>query len=104
MRQILETEEHVQIPPVVSSDPFYRITYLVKEEIRRYKWIEGEKNRKLSWEEARQEWTVAHQDKYETFLINTLSLPRAASPKEPRMEPVLTVSTLLATLPNRTGG
>ena len=49
MRQILETEEHVQIPPVVYSDPFYRITYLIKEEIRKYKWIEGEKGRKLSW-------------------------------------------------------
>ena len=52
MRQILETEEHVQIPPVVYSDPFYRITYLIKEEIRKYKWIEGEKGRKLSWEQS----------------------------------------------------
>jgi len=55
MRQILETEEHVQIPPVVYSDPFYRITYLIKEEIRKYKWIEGEKGRKLSWEQARKD-------------------------------------------------
>ena len=37
------------------SDPFYRITHLIKEEIRKYKWIEGEKGRKLSWERARQE-------------------------------------------------
>jgi hypothetical protein len=43
MRQILETEEHVPIPPIMYSDPFYRITYLIKEEIRKYKWIEGEK-------------------------------------------------------------
>ena len=43
MRQILETEEHVVIPPMMYSDPFYRITYLIKEEIRKYKWIEGEK-------------------------------------------------------------
>ena len=49
MRQILEIEEHVQIPPLMYSDPFYRITYLIKEEIRKYKWIEGEKGRKLSW-------------------------------------------------------
>jgi hypothetical protein len=34
MRQILETEEHVPIPPIMYSDPFYRITYLIKEEIR----------------------------------------------------------------------
>ena len=50
MREILETEEHVPIPPIMYSDPFYRITYLIKEEIRKYKWIEGEKGRKLSWE------------------------------------------------------
>src|ERR1700736_2897624 len=77
MRQILETEEHVQIPPVMYSDPFYRITYLIKEEIRKYKWIEGEKGRKLSWEQARQEWTDAHREKYEKFLIDTLSFPDA---------------------------
>jgi len=41
------------------SDPFYRITHLIKEEIRKYKWIEGEKGRKLSWERARQEWPNA---------------------------------------------
>jgi hypothetical protein len=33
MRRILETEEHVQVPPVMYSDPFYRISYLMKEEI-----------------------------------------------------------------------
>jgi hypothetical protein len=64
MRQILETEEHVQIPPLVYSDPFYRITYLIKEEIR-------------TWEQARQEWTAAHREKYEKFLVETLSFPDA---------------------------
>ena len=61
MREILETEEHVPVPPIIYSDPFYRITYLIKEEIRKYKWIEGEKGRKLSWERARQEWTDAYR-------------------------------------------
>jgi hypothetical protein len=56
MRQILETEEHVQIPPVVYSDPFYRITYLIKEEIRKFKWIEGEKRPQAFLKQARQEW------------------------------------------------
>ena len=37
MRQILDTEEHVQTPPAVYSDPIYRITYLIKEQIRKYK-------------------------------------------------------------------
>jgi hypothetical protein len=49
MREILETEEDVVIPPMMYSDPFYRITYLIKQEIRKYKWIEGEKGRMLSW-------------------------------------------------------
>ena len=80
MRKILETEEHVQIPPILYADPFYRISYLVKEEIRKYKWVEGEKGRKLTWERARQEWTEAYRAKYEKFLIDTLSFP--ASPAE----------------------
>ena len=82
MRQILETEEYVPIPPLMYSDPFYRITHLIKEEIRKYKWIEGEKGRKLSWERARQEWTDAYREKFEKFLIDTLYFLDATSPEE----------------------
>src|ERR1700739_2110346 len=86
MRQILETEEHVQIPPVVYSDPFYRITYLIKEEIRKYKWIEGEKGRQLTWAQARAEWTAARREENEKFLLDTLSFPDATPPEEPPVE------------------
>src|SRR6202043_3795633 len=106
MREILETEEHVPIPPILYSDPFYRITYLIKEEIRKYKWIEGEKGRKLSWEQARQEWTDAYQEKYEKFLIETLSFPDAAFPEEPSGEDQSTPSvaaSVLANLPHTSG-
>ena len=81
MREILETEEYVPVPPLVYSDPFYRITYLIKEEIRKYKWMEGEKGRKLLWDRARQEWTDAYREKFEKFLIDTLYFPDA-SPQE----------------------
>ena len=37
MRQILETEDHVAVPPMMYADPFYRITFLIKQEIRAYK-------------------------------------------------------------------
>jgi len=57
------------------ADPFYRITYLIKEEIRKHKWLEGEKGRALSWKEARAEWTRAHREQFEKFLIETLSFP-----------------------------
>jgi hypothetical protein len=80
MRQILETEQYVQVPPMMMSDPFYRITYLIKEEIRKYKWIEGEKGRELSWEQARKEWMDQHREKYEQFLLETLSLPESEEP------------------------
>ena len=86
MREILEIEEHVPIPPMMYSDPFYRITYLIKEEIRKYKWTEGEKGRKLSWEQARKEWTDAYQEKYERFLIDTLYFPEANSQQEQPIE------------------
>ena len=77
MRQILETEQYVQFPPMMLSDPFYRITYLIKEEIRKYKWIEGEKGRQLTWEQARGEWTKKHREQYEKFLLDTLTFPEA---------------------------
>jgi hypothetical protein len=106
MRQILETEEHVQIPPVMYSDPFYRISYLIKEEIRKYKWFEGEKGRKLSWERARQEWTDAYREKYEKFLIDTLSIPDTTPQDEPSAEDQndFTAGKKLANLPYRIGG
>ena len=99
------------------SDPFYRITYLIKEEIRKYKWIEGEKGRMLSWEEARAEWTEAHREKYEKFLVETLSFPelgpegegeKTSSPdqagKSPEAQDLVKTRTMLSNLPHRTGG
>ena len=86
MRQILETEEYVKVPPVLYSDPLYRITYLIKEEIRKYKWLEGEKGRKLSWEQARQEWTDADREAYEKFLLDTLTIPETTPQEEPPAE------------------
>jgi hypothetical protein len=79
MRQILETEQYVQVPPMMLSDPFYRITYLIKEEIRKYKWIEGEKGRSLSWEDARKEWMEKHREKYEEFLLDTMTFTETES-------------------------
>jgi hypothetical protein len=73
MRQILDTEQYVQVPPMMLSDPFYRITYLIKEEIRKYKWIEGEKGQPLSWDDAREQWMRQHKEKYEKFLLETLA-------------------------------
>lgn len=109
MRHILDTEEHVQIPPMMYSDPFYRITYLIKEEIRKYKWIEGEKGRKLSWDQARQEWTDAHRQKFERFLIDTLSVAAADAnephageqPAEERRTPY--IADRLSQLPRQAG-
>lgn len=103
MRQILKTEEHVPIPPVMYSDPFYRITYLIKEEIRKHKWIEGEKGRALSWKEARREWCNAHQERYEDFIVDNLSYSIPTAPRELQAEP-FSIGTLLSTLPNRIGG
>ena len=119
MQQILETEDHVAIPPMMYSDPFYRITYLIKEEIRKYKWIEGEKGRPLSWEQARAEWTEAHREEYEKFLLNTLpsansitgnlsteaeNQPQRAEDLAEAQEDIARAGAMLSKLPHRTGG
>ena len=41
----------------------------INREIRIYKWIEGEKGRDLSWEEAKIEWTEAHRENLGQFLL-----------------------------------
>ena len=73
MRDILKTEDYVPVPPMMLSDPFYRMTYLVKEEIRKYKWTEGEKGRQLTWDDAREEWMNTHRERYEAFVKQTLN-------------------------------
>jgi len=41
----------------------------INHEIRIYQWIEGEKGRDLSWEEAKDEWTEAHRENLGQFLL-----------------------------------
>ncbi|MCD8482946.1 MAG: hypothetical protein LR015_09955 [Verrucomicrobia bacterium] len=72
MREILKSEDYVPVPPMMLSDPFYRMTYLIKEEIRKYKWTQGEQGRELSWEQSRLEWLEKNRAEYETFLSETL--------------------------------
>lgn len=74
MRQILDSEDYVAVPPDLYSDPFFRITYLIKEEIRKYKWTQGEQGRQLTWEDAKVEWTEKYQDSYVKFLSEILHL------------------------------
>jgi hypothetical protein len=105
MRQILESEDHVAVPPMMYTDPFYRITYLIKEEIRKYKWLEGEKGRALSWKEARTEWTASHRVAYEKFLVESLSFPDlvpAKSSAEKSNPSAQEAIARLSTLPHRT--
>jgi hypothetical protein len=108
MRQILEIEDHVAVPPMMYSDPFYRITYLIKEEIRKYKWIEGEKGRQLSWPEARGEWTATHRKEYEKFLLDTLSFPNLVPAPTSYVggaeKTVARTGARLSSLPHRAGG
>jgi hypothetical protein len=106
MRIILETEEHVQVPPVMYSDPFYRISYLMKQEIRKYKWFEGEKGRPLSWEHARQEWTEAHRERYLKFLLETLSFsePTSSEERSGKKEYIPGTVSMMAKIPYRAGG
>lgn len=72
LKQVLDSEDYVPVPPDVTADPFYRIAYLIKQEIRKFKWIEAEKGNDLSWEEARRLWSERHFDSYDQFLKNTL--------------------------------
>jgi hypothetical protein len=59
------------------SNPFETLAQRIREdlreainrEIRIYQGIEAEKGRDLSWEEAWHEWTKAHRENLEQFLM-----------------------------------
>ncbi len=74
MRNVLESEQYVEVPPFMYSDPFFRITMLIKEEIRKYKWTEAEKGNRMTWEQARDEWTRNYRTKFEEYLLTTLHI------------------------------
>jgi hypothetical protein len=101
-------QDHVAVPPMMYADPFYRITYLIKEEIRKHKWIEGEKGRALSWKEARAEWTATHRKEYEKFLLETLSFPNlvpaAEQTRQDSVQELARRNATLSVLPHRSGG
>lgn len=72
MRDILKTEEHVAVPPETMADPFYRMTYILKDEIRKYKWTEAERGNNLSWDEAARRWMNNHAHQIDRFYHDTL--------------------------------
>lgn len=74
IQAILSTEDYVPVSPDMMADPFYRIAYLIKQEIRKYKWIEAENGNPMSWEEARKSWSDQYFTSYEAFLKETLRM------------------------------
>lgn len=67
MKNILKTEKYVEVPPFVKSSPDYRIAYAKKEAIRAHKWIEAEKGRNLTWEEAKNEWLKKYENEFDEY-------------------------------------
>ena len=68
MKEILKREDYVPVPPAVMNDPYYKMTYLIKEEIRKHKWNQGTEERELNWEEAREEWTRKHEKNFTDYI------------------------------------
>ena len=62
---LLESEGHVPYKPGEHNELHFQMCRLVKDEIREHKWIEGEKGRELTWEEAVNEWMKEH---YKSFI------------------------------------
>jgi hypothetical protein len=61
---LLESEGHVPYEPGKHNKLHFQMCRLVKDEIREHKWIEGEKGRNLTWEEAVKEWMDEHYDAF----------------------------------------
>ena len=66
---LLANEGHVPFDPNKHNKFHFTICRLVKDEIREHKWIEGEKGRKLTWEDAVNEWMQYHYDSFVDAVI-----------------------------------
>jgi hypothetical protein len=62
--QLLESEEYVPYNPGKHDKLHFQLARLVKDEIRTYKWIEGEMGNELTWPQAVAEWMVVHYKDY----------------------------------------
>ena len=66
---LLESEGHVPYEPGKHNRLHFQMCRLVKDEIREHKWIEGEKGRDLTWEEAVKEWMDEHYQSFITAVV-----------------------------------
>lgn len=65
IEQLLESEGYVPFDENKHNKFHFNLCRLVKDEIRSHKWVEAEKGRELTWEEAVIEWMEKY---YENFL------------------------------------
>jgi len=61
---LLESEEYVRFDPIKHNRFHFNLCRLVKDEIRSHRWLESEKGRKMSWEDAVKEWMNHHYDDF----------------------------------------
>jgi hypothetical protein len=71
--KILEKQDYVDVSPFEKESLEYKMTYLIKEEIRKHIWIENENGRNLTWEQARDEWISLYKKDFVAFTKTTFS-------------------------------
>ena len=65
MKNILNEEGYVEISPYEKDSYDYKLAYAKKESIRTHKWIEAEKGRNLTWNDAKEEWLRLYEKQFE---------------------------------------
>lgn len=73
INKVLESEEYVHIEPSLKNSFEFRISHLIKEEIRSHRWNIGTEGRNLTWIEAKNEWMTLYYDAFLKGLKSSLS-------------------------------
>ena len=66
MKSILS---HEQDSDKLPRSSYSEVALKIKESIKRHKWIEGEKGRSLTWDQAKEEW-LNLRPKYQQGWLN----------------------------------
>lgn len=65
--KMLSSQDYIEFSPEEKNSFEYKLSYLVKEEIRKHLWIENEKGRNLTWESGCEEWMDNYYSEFIKF-------------------------------------
>lgn len=81
---VLSSENYVEVSPETKNSFEYQLSFLIKNEIRNYKWFRGEEGKTLTWDEAKNEWMKLYYKDFTNYIKENFG-PKKARVQQKRI-------------------